>query len=185
MVEDEGSSLKSRVLLSLFPVNVAGPHSRRILLMLIVVREGESSTDSGAHFAGALSGVIIAVVLSYCSTNVTSNQIIDWGDALSGCLLVLLILAYAEVIREYIVDGRELLVRAYVKWLGMNSDYPEGGRRSTCPEKLQCEVITEEYLYLLEEEEEVEDDPEVIIKRLEEENTARRKTAPELGGVLY
>lgn len=112
------------------------------------------------------------------------SKLIDSADIFSCVLLVLLLLAYAEIAREYIIDGRELLVRAYVKWLGMETKEPDDGRRYTSPGRLQCELLTEEYLYLLDSEK-VEDDPEVILKRLEEENKNRRKTSPDFGGFVY
>lgn len=105
------------------------------------------------------------------------------GDSFCSICIALTAVAFLEVAKEAVMDGRELVVRAYVKWLHLEETLSTGKplQRRTCYARLHCEKLTEDFLYLLEYEG-VPKNSQAVLKRLDKESKHIRKSLPELGG---
>lgn len=103
------------------------------------------------------------------------HALIAWGDTLSVAFLVLLMLSYVEVAREYYFGGRDMRTAAFMKWLEFEDTLPEGGRRHTAAGRIFCDLLTEEEFDQLLERKDL-NDPEVLREILQEEEANRRRT---------
>lgn len=134
---------------------------------------------------GSLTGFLLAVALYFPSRFVDSEVLMWVGDVLSCIFIVAVVLAYVEIIRVYIVDGRHLLTRMFIKWMeAEKTTENEEQRRHTTPGRVDTRVLTSELAKLLDDKL-LTNDIGVVIEHLNEEMRTGRKSLPDLGDCAY